>query len=219
MATFRDAVTAAALGSGRAAAVLDAARAVTGELHGVVLVEGPSDRAAVEALAVGRGRDLLDDGVLVLDMGGATNVARFATVLEGIDLELRVAALCDQDQQSHYRRAFDRVRTGGGPVPAPAGPVGVFVCGQDLEDELIRTLGVLVVEDVIRAEGELPALRTFRRQPAQRQRSAEQQLHRFLGTLSGRKIRYAAALAGRCDPDRTPDPLRALFDHLAGTAG
>src|SRR3954452_1284820 len=144
MATFRDAVTAAALGSGRAAAVLDAARAVTGELHGVVLVEGPSDRAAVEALAVGRGRDLLGDGVLVLDMGGATNVARFATVLEGIDLELRVAALCDQDQQSHYRRAFHRVRTGGGPVPAPAGPVGVFVCGQDLEDELKRTLRVAV---------------------------------------------------------------------------
>ncbi len=205
LSEFGRTVTRAALGSVPPAAVGAAARAIDGHVREVVLVEGASDRAAVEALAAGRRRDLEADGVLVLDMGGATNVARFVTVLDQSGLELRLAALCDAAERSHYFRAFDRARRGS---------AGVFVCVTDLEDELIRTLGADVVEDVVRAEGEFPALVTFRRQPAQRRRTAEQQLHRFVGTRSGRKIRYAVALAERCAPQRTPDPLRELLDHL-----
>lgn len=37
----------------------------------VVLVEGLSDQAAIEALAVRRGRDLAAEGVAVVPMGGA----------------------------------------------------------------------------------------------------------------------------------------------------
>jgi hypothetical protein len=57
---------------------------------------------------------------------------------------------------------------------------------------------------VVEAEGELGPFRTFRRQPAQRERGLHQQLHRFLGTGSGRKIRYARLLVGRAGPRERP---------------
>ncbi|WKU06104.1 TOPRIM nucleotidyl transferase/hydrolase domain-containing protein [Micromonospora sp. HUAS LYJ1] len=48
------------------------ARRLAGDgLTTVVLVEGVSDRGAVEALAVRRGRDLPGEGVRVLPIGGA----------------------------------------------------------------------------------------------------------------------------------------------------
>ena len=49
--------------------------------------------------------------------------------------------------------------------------------------------------DVVAREGELGLLHTFQQQPAQRGRSLHEQLHRFFGTKSGRKVRLAAALA------------------------
>ena len=45
-------------------------------LRGVVLVEGTSDRRAVEALARRRGRDLEAEGVAVVPMGGYGNLPR-----------------------------------------------------------------------------------------------------------------------------------------------
>ena len=41
------------------------------QLRGVVLVEGTSDRRAVETLARRRGRDLQAEGVAVVPMGGS----------------------------------------------------------------------------------------------------------------------------------------------------
>lgn len=59
MRRFRDEVTGwAAGGSGRAASELAELQGV----HTVVLLEGLSDLAAVEALAAGRGRDLAGEG-------------------------------------------------------------------------------------------------------------------------------------------------------------
>ena len=43
----------------------------------VVLVEGVSDQRAVQALARRRGRDLEDEGVAVVPMGGAQAIAGF----------------------------------------------------------------------------------------------------------------------------------------------
>lgn len=42
----------------------------------VLLVEGASDAAAVHGVAALLGRSLSDEGVAVVAMGGATNVAR-----------------------------------------------------------------------------------------------------------------------------------------------
>ena len=43
----------------------------------LVLVEGDSDKAALETLAMRRGRNLAGEGVAVVAMGGATNIGRF----------------------------------------------------------------------------------------------------------------------------------------------
>jgi Overcoming lysogenization defect protein-like, TOPRIM domain len=43
----------------------------------VVLVEGFSDRCALEALAARGGRDLNREGISIAPMGGATNIGHF----------------------------------------------------------------------------------------------------------------------------------------------
>ncbi|HEY8556799.1 MAG TPA: ATP-dependent endonuclease, partial [Actinomycetes bacterium] len=91
---------------------------------------------------------------------------------------------------------------------------GFYVCVVDLEDELIRRLGPTVVEQVVEAQGELGPFRTFQRQPAQRERGLHQQLHRFMGTGSGRKTRYAQLLVDALDLTNVPEPLDRLLAHV-----
>ncbi|MGW7434211.1 TOPRIM nucleotidyl transferase/hydrolase domain-containing protein [Streptomyces sp. NPDC054861] len=202
MGAFREAVTAWAAGGPG-----DAARELAARLpvRTVVLLEGPSDAAAVGALARRRGRDLAAEGVCVLPMGGAMNVGRFALLLGPTGLGLRLTGLCDEAERPYYARGWER---------AGAAEQGIFVCAADLEDELIRALGPPRVEALVGAEGDLRALRTFLRQPAQRGRTAQQQLRRFLGTKKGRKIRYGHVLVEALAPDRVPAPLDDLLAGL-----
>jgi hypothetical protein len=58
----------------------------------VVLVEGLSDRIAVETLAARQGRDLAAEGVAVTPIGGAQAIGR---ALAGLRPGVRVAGLCD----------------------------------------------------------------------------------------------------------------------------
>ena len=88
------------------------------------------------------------------------------------------------------------------------------MCVADLEDELIRILGVRRVEQLIEAQGELRPFRTFTRQPAQRNRTREQQLRRFMGTRSGRKIHYGHVLAAALDLARVPGPLAGVLSRV-----
>ncbi|HEY3428320.1 MAG TPA: ATP-dependent endonuclease, partial [Acidimicrobiia bacterium] len=92
--------------------------------------------------------------------------------------------------------------------------VGFFVCVLDLEDEMIRSLGAGAVVEVIQAQREIGSFRIFQHQPAQRERTIEAQLRRFLGTHSGRKIAYGALLADALDLDRVPRPLEALLGYI-----
>ena len=94
------------------------------------------------------------------------------------------------------------------PVPdrARLEELGFFACEPDLEGELIRALGTTVVEAVIEEQGELTSWHILQRQPAQLTRSVEDQLHRFLGTRSGRKETYARLLVEALDLDRIPHP-------------
>ncbi|MFD8011647.1 TOPRIM nucleotidyl transferase/hydrolase domain-containing protein [Streptomyces sp. NPDC058955] len=171
----------------------------------VVLLEGRSDVAAVEALAARRGRDLAAEGVCVLSMNGATNAARHARLLGPPGLGLRLTGLCDDAERSHYARGL---------AAAGADPDAFFVCVADLEDELIRALGVDRVGELVDAEGEGRALRTFLNQPAQRDRSPLLRMRRFLGTTSGRKIRYGRVLTEALDLARVPAPLDGLLASL-----
>ncbi len=135
-------------------------------------------------------------------MGGATSVGRFIELLA--PLGARIAGMSDRGEQEFYVRALDR---------AGLGTDGLFVCDADLEYELIRALGVDGVERVIDDQGDLQTLRTFQRQPAQRPRSTEHQLHRWFGTIGGRKERYAGALVDALDLDRVPRPLDDLLAY------
>ncbi|MFD9408208.1 TOPRIM nucleotidyl transferase/hydrolase domain-containing protein [Streptomyces sp. NPDC059989] len=202
MGSFREAVTAWAAGGPG-----DPARELAARLpvQTVVLLEGPSDVAAVNALAESRGRDLAAEGVCVLSMGGAMSVGRFTELLGPPGLGLRLAGLCDEAERGYYTRGLERAR---------AAQEGFFVCAADLEDELIRALGTARVEDLVRAEGDLRALQTFLRQPAQQGRSSQQQLRRFFGTKKGRKIRYGRVLVEALEPDRVPAPLDDLLTCL-----
>ena len=167
----------------------------------VVLVEGMSDQAAVQTMAERSGRDLPAEGVFVVPMGGATNIAHFADLFGPAGYGVRLAGLCDQGEERDLRRGLD----GAGPY---------FVCVADLEDELIRALGTRRVEEVIEAEGEHGPFRTFTRQPAHRGEARDQQLRRFMGTRSGRKIRYGHLLAAALDLTRIPAPLAGLLSAV-----
>jgi hypothetical protein len=219
------AVTEAAGGS-RTALMAAAARARTAPGSGtVVLVEGMSDQAAVQTLAARRGRDLPGEGVFVVPMGGATNIAHFLGMFGPNGFGVRLAGLCDEMEEHAFRRGLERAGLMAGPSAGlSAGPstglstgpfdlasFGFFVCVADLEDELIRSLGAREVERLIAAEGELTPFQTFLKQPAHRGEPREQQLHRFMGTRSGRKIRYGHLLAAAVDLTRMPGPLAGLL--------
>jgi hypothetical protein len=92
--------------------------------------------------------------------------------------------------------------------------LGFYVCVADLEDELIRALGAASTEEVVEAQGELHSFRTFQKQPAQRKKTVEEQLRRFLGTRSGRKSHYARTLVEALDLDRMPRPLELVLAHV-----
>ncbi|MFJ8650239.1 TOPRIM nucleotidyl transferase/hydrolase domain-containing protein [Streptomyces sp. NPDC093546] len=202
MGAFRETVTAWAAGGPGAPARELAARL---PVRTAVLLEGLSDAAAVDALAASRGRDLAAEGVCVLPMGGAMNVARFARLLGPPGLGLRLTGLCDEREHSYYARAWER---------AGAARQRFFVCAADLEDELIRALGVPRVQELIHEQGDLRPLQTFLRQPAQQGRAPEQQLRRFLGTKKGRKIHYGRVLVEALDPDGVPAPLEELLGSV-----
>jgi Overcoming lysogenization defect protein-like, TOPRIM domain len=176
----------------------------------VVLVEGVSDQRALETLAERRGRDLEAERVAIVPIGGAQAIGRFLTELRGV----QVAGLCDAGEEPDFRRALERAGLGSNLTREDMARLGFFVCDADLEDELIRALGADAVERVIEAEGELGAFRTFQKQPAWRGRPVEQQLRRFIGTTSGRKIRSGALLVRALDLGRVPPPLDGVLAHV-----
>lgn len=193
----------------------DAARRLVSaaQARAAILVEGWSDQAALEALARRRGRDLLAEGVVVVPIGGATNVQRFVQALGPHGLGVRLAGLCDVAEMRHVRRGLELA---GVATSTGSEEHGFYACDADLEDELIRALGTAAVERVLDAEGELVSFRRFQDQPAQRGRDLHAQLRRFLGTRSGRKVRYGALLVDALELDRVPRALDLALAHVQG---
>ena len=180
----------------------------------VILVEGMSDQNAMRTLAQRLGRDLDTEGVSVLPMGGATTIGHFLILLGPQGRNVELAGLCDQGEESDFRYALERVGLGSDLDRDGMEQLGFFVCVEDLEDELIRALGPVTVQRIIESEGEMATFRRFQAQPAQRGRPIDRQLRRFMGTRSGRKIRYGGLLAEALDLDRVPRPLAGVLDHV-----
>ncbi len=196
------------------ASALARAETVGARSRAVVLVEGPSDQVALLTLARRRGRDLVADGIAVIPIGGATSLGHFLDVLGPAGLGVTLAGMCDAAEEGAFARGLERAGLGTDLSRPDLESLGFFVCEADLEDELIRTLGVEVVEGIVSAQGELDSFRLFQRQPAQRGRPVPGQLRRFLGTRSGRKIEYAGLLVEALDLGRVPRPLDGVLAHL-----
>jgi hypothetical protein len=183
-------------------------------MRAVVLVEGVSDRLAVEALAERRGRDLAAEGVSVVPLGGAQAIGRFLDRYGPRGLGVRLAGLCDVGEEDDFRRALERAGLGSNLTRVAMERLGFYVCVADLEDELIRALGADAVEDVAAAQGDLGSFRTLQKQPGWRGRTREEQLRRFMGSGGGRKIRYARLLVEALDLSQVPRPLDGVLAHV-----
>jgi hypothetical protein len=185
-------------------------------LRAVVLVEGLSDRYALEALARRRGRDLAADGVEIVVIGGAQALGRILGTLAAAGGGPRIAGLCDAGEEETVRRALERAGLEPGRTRAGLAEVGFHVCVEDLEDELIRAAGADTVEAIAEEQGDLRAFRTLQKQAAWRARSREQQLRRWLGSGGRRKLRYAPLLVDALELDRIPEPLDAVLAAAYG---
>jgi hypothetical protein len=180
----------------------------------VILVEGMSDRRAVEALAARRGRVLTADGVAVVAMGGAQAIGQFIERFGPRGSDVPVAGLYDVAEEPDVFRGLQWAGFGSGSSRLELERLGFFACIEDLEDELIRAVGAETVVDIVEGRGELGPFRTLQKQPEWRGRPLDQQLRRFLGTRSNRKIDYAPLLVDALDLARAPRPLDAVLAHV-----
>lgn len=178
------------------------------EPRAIILVEGTSDKLAVETLAARRGRDLTGDGVEVTAIGGAQAVGRYVRRLAP---SLILAGLCDAGEEPAVARALERAGRGQRLDRAGLEWLGFFVCERDLEDELVCALGVEAVEAVFAAHGILRSFRTYQKQAAHRDRPIEDQLRGFLNNW---KVRLAGPLVEALDMERVPRPLEAVLAYV-----
>jgi hypothetical protein len=184
-------------------------------VRAVVLVEGISDQRALEALAERRGRNLSAEDVSVVPIGGAQAIGRFLNLFGPSGLDVRLAGMCDAAEEDDFRRGLERAGFGSHLTRSDMEALGFYVCVADLEEELIRALGVASVEQVVDAQGDLGSFRTLQKQPAWRGRPREEQLRRFMGSGGSRKIRYARLLVDALDLARVPRPLDRVLAHVA----
>jgi hypothetical protein len=152
---------------GPAAATEAMARALAkvASAEAVVLVEGISDQIAVETLAARRSRDLGADRVVVLPIGGAPAITRYLREYGRAGGGLRLAGLCDVGEENVVRRGLASAGIGSAGTRAGMERLGFYVCVEDLEDELIRAIGIARVEALVDSPGGLGSFRSLQRQP------------------------------------------------------
>jgi hypothetical protein len=119
--------------------------------------------------------------------------------------------LCDAGEERHFRRALERAGFGSDLTRSDMEQLGFYTCDADLEDELIRALGVDTVLEVLATQGDLGRFRIFQRQPEWEERSNEVQLRRWLGTTAHRKISYAELLVNVLALHRVHSPWSACW--------
>jgi hypothetical protein len=184
------------------------------DFRAVVLVEGTSDKLAVETLAERRCRNLEAEGISIVPIGGAQAIGRFITQFGPRGLDLKLAGLCDAAEERNFQRGLERAGLGSHLTRADLERLGFYVCVADLEDELIRALGAASVEQVVDTQGDLGSFRTLQKQPEWRGRTTEEQLRRFMGSGGRRKIRYAQLLVDALDLTQVPRPLDRVLAHV-----
>lgn len=187
-----------------------------------VLVEGDSDVTALRVLRAARGIAPEVEPCRLVSMGGATNIRHHLDAAAAEDPRPRVLGMCDEQEAHYFVRALTAyaTRVSDGPTP-PVAPsletlpeFGFQICRRDLEDELMRALGVDGTLDVLAGLGLDVTFAAFTRQLAWQGRPIWDQLRRFGTTTSGRKELLAGALAAAIDIESTPAPLAALLEAM-----
>lgn len=166
-----------------------------------LLVEGESDALALTVLGARLGVN-----VHPVVMHGITNLRAHLAHLA--DDPGRTALLLHDRRETAY---VERV------LAQTGAEVTTAVCDADLEDELLRAVGVRGMLAVVDAQGERAAYERMAQQPAQRDRTDHERLHRWLGARSGHKRTYAGLLAGAVPLDTAPAPLLDLLALLRQT--
>ncbi|MFC7241854.1 TOPRIM nucleotidyl transferase/hydrolase domain-containing protein [Catellatospora aurea] len=196
-------------------ALADAQAKIDGAVA-LILVEGLSDRIALETAAAGRGRDLEAERVVIVPIGGAHAIGRFLTELGPLAAQVRLSGLCDVREEEIFRRALVAAGVGSPRTRADMAGLGFEVCVDDLEQELIRAIGPAQVEALFDSQGDLGSFRSLQSQPAWRGQDTERQMWRFLRAGSRRNLRYARLLTeAAMNRGTLPRPLAALVDRAA----
>ncbi|GAB3167300.1 hypothetical protein GCM10027059_27910 [Myceligenerans halotolerans] len=200
-------------GSGASAHAAAEALARLPEAGTLLIVEGITDQIALAAISSAGGRDLAADGVLVAPIGGAHAIGRVLTRVIGNRPGLRLADLCDRREEAVFRDALAATGIASPRTREDMERLGFFVCVDDLEQELIRAVGVVGVLDLFDSQRDLRSFRAFQKQPAWRGRPIDAQLYRFVRSVSERNLRYAGLLASTAARQGTvPRPLAGLLD-------
>jgi hypothetical protein len=187
-------------------------------LRAVILVEGVSDRLALETLASRRRIALPAYSISVVSMDGAGNIGRYLERFGPHGSGLTISGLYDAAEEPDVRRALESAGFGSARSRVETNRFGFYACDADLEDELIRALGADTVMEVIKARGELGSFRTLQKQPEWRGRPVEEQLRRFLGNAS-RKIECAPLLIQALELSEVPRPMDAVLAHSVAFSG
>ena len=180
----------------------------------IVLVEGVTDELALRLAARRSGRDLEAEGVSIIPINGAHAISRFLQQLAAEKPGARLAGLYDEGEEDVIRAALERAGYGPNLDRGHLEGVGFFACIADLEEELIRAAGETTLSRLIQLEGDAQPWRTFRSQQAWHGRPVDQQLRRFIRSVSERNSRYIRAIVETMDPSRLPRPLRLLLDYV-----
>lgn len=195
---------------------LEQTKLLAGDYQTLVLVEGKSDLLALTALAQRLNIDLEAKHIAIVSMNGATNIRHFLDILTPYRQDIHIAGLYDVNEEYHFRRALEDAGFGFDLTRSDLQTQGFYVCDRDLEEELIRALGVDTILEIADGEGELGAFRKLQMQPEWRGRDPKAQLRRWFGSGATRKIRYAELLAQVVKLDRIPAPLDGLLTYISG---
>lgn len=166
----------------------------------ILLVEGVSDQIVVETLAARRGIDVHGERVVVVPAGGAHALPTCAHKLAALSDDVEVLGLCDVGEAAL--------------VANVAADIRFFICDEDLEDEMIRAVGIERAERLFDTQGDLRAFRTLQKQQVWAGRPVDAQMRRFLGSGAKRKSRYARLFSEIIEPHEFPEPLDGLLSAI-----
>ena len=108
----------------------------------VILVEGVTDRMVVLHASQTLGVDLDRLGIAVLSLDGANTINTVVQLYGSGGFGVPLSGLVDEDHRADWAQAF-------GVDPTDLGSVGVQVCTPDLEGQLVDSLGVARVLELL----------------------------------------------------------------------